>query len=36
VIKGVFKDHLHVDDRPLAANVFPDSAAVAPMAGLFA
>jgi len=36
VIKGVFKDHLHVDDKPLAANVFPDSAGVAPMAGLLA
>ena len=34
VIKGVLKDHLRVDDGPLAAAVFPDSAATKPMAGL--
>ncbi len=36
VLKGVLKDHLRVDDRALAASVFPDSDAVAPMAGLLA
>jgi uncharacterized protein (DUF1501 family) len=36
VLKGVLKDHLQVDDRALAADVFPDSAAVAPMPGLLA
>ena len=36
VLKGVLKDHLRVDERALAANVFPDSADVKPMAGLFA
>jgi hypothetical protein len=28
------KDHLRVDDRALAAEVFPGSEAVAPMEGL--
>src|SRR3981081_2368559 len=36
VLKGVLKDHLRVDERALAADVFPGSAAVAPMAGLLA
>jgi len=34
VIKGVFKDHLRVEDGALTAKIFPDSAAVAPMGGL--
>ncbi len=34
VLKGLLKDHLRVDDRVLASKVFPDSAAVKPMAGL--
>jgi uncharacterized protein (DUF1501 family) len=36
VLKGVLKDHLRADDRVLAANVFPGSDAVKPMAGLVA
>jgi uncharacterized protein (DUF1501 family) len=36
VLKGVLKDHLRVEDRALAADVFPGSDAVAPMAGLLA
>jgi uncharacterized protein (DUF1501 family) len=36
VLKGVLKDHLRVEERALAANVFPGSDAVAPMAGLLA
>ena len=36
VIKGVFKEHLRVDARTLDSTIFPDSAAVAPMAGLLA
>jgi uncharacterized protein (DUF1501 family) len=36
VLKGVLKDHLRVDDGALAAEVFPGSEAVAPMAGLLA
>ena len=36
VLKGVLKDHLRVDDRALAAEVFPGSEAAAPMAGLMA
>jgi uncharacterized protein (DUF1501 family) len=36
VLKGVLKDHLRVDDRALAADVFPGSEAVTPMAGLLA
>jgi uncharacterized protein (DUF1501 family) len=36
VLKGVLKDHLRLDDRTLAAEVFPGSEAVAPMAGLLA
>ena len=36
VLKGLLKDHLRVDDAVLASKVFPDSAAVKPMAGLLA
>jgi uncharacterized protein (DUF1501 family) len=36
VLKGVLKDHLRVDDRALASDVFPGSEAVAPMGGLLA
>ena len=34
VLKGLLKDHLRVDAGVLATKVFPDSAAVKPMAGL--
>ena len=34
VLKGVLKDHLRADERVLADNVLPGSAAVKPMAGL--
>ena len=34
VLKGLLKDHLRVDERVLAAKVFPDSEAVRPMDGL--
>ena len=34
VLKGLLRDHLRVEDNALASVVFPDSAAVAPMAGL--
>ena len=34
VLKGVLRDHLRVDERVLAAKVFPGSGAVKPMAGL--
>jgi uncharacterized protein (DUF1501 family) len=36
VLKGLLKDHLRADERALAENVFPGSAAVKPMAGLVA
>jgi len=36
VLKSVLKDHLRVDDRALAAEVFPGSEAVPPMTGLLA
>jgi uncharacterized protein (DUF1501 family) len=36
VLKGVLRDHLRVEERALAADVFPGSEAVAPMAGLLA
>jgi uncharacterized protein (DUF1501 family) len=36
VLKGVLKDHLRVDERALAANVFPGTGDVKPMTGLFA
>jgi uncharacterized protein (DUF1501 family) len=34
VLKGVLKDHLRVDEKALAATVFPGSDEVKPMAGL--
>ena len=34
VLKGLLRDHLRADERALAQNVFPDSAAVKPLAGL--
>jgi uncharacterized protein (DUF1501 family) len=36
VLKGVLRDHLRVDERALAATVFPGSDGVPPMAGLLA
>lgn len=36
VLKGLLHDHVRVDDKALASAVFPDSAAVKPMAGLVA
>jgi uncharacterized protein (DUF1501 family) len=36
VLKGLLRDHLRVDERTLAADVFPGSQAVTPMAGLLA
>ena len=36
VLKGLLKDHLRVDDKSLGADVFPDSVAAKPMAGLLA
>jgi uncharacterized protein (DUF1501 family) len=36
VLMGVLKDHLRVDERVLAAKVFPDSESVKAMAGLLA
>jgi uncharacterized protein (DUF1501 family) len=36
LLKGLLKDHLRVDDRVLAENVFPGSAHVAPISGLLA
>ena len=34
VLKGLLRDHLRVEERALASTVFPDSADVAPIAGL--
>jgi uncharacterized protein (DUF1501 family) len=34
VLKGLLKDHLRLDDKALAADVFPDSAGAKPMTGL--
>jgi uncharacterized protein (DUF1501 family) len=34
VLKGLLRDHLRVEERVLASTVFPDSAEVAPTAGL--
>jgi len=34
VLKGLLKDHLRADDRALAADVFPGSDDVKPIAGL--
>jgi len=36
VLKGLLRDHLRVDERVLAADVFPGSDGVAPMTGLLA
>jgi uncharacterized protein (DUF1501 family) len=36
VLKGLLRDHLRADERVLADNVFPGSAAVKPLAGLLA
>ena len=36
VLKGLLRDHLRIDDRPLEAAVFPDSAAARPTQGLLA
>ncbi|HLQ93551.1 MAG TPA: DUF1501 domain-containing protein [Xanthobacteraceae bacterium] len=36
VLKGLLKDHLRIEDKALAGDIFPDSAAVKPMAGLLA
>jgi uncharacterized protein (DUF1501 family) len=36
VLKGLLRDHLRVDERVLAADIFPGSDAVAPMTGLLA
>jgi uncharacterized protein (DUF1501 family) len=34
VLKGLLRDHLRVEESVLASTAFPDSADVAPMAGL--
>jgi uncharacterized protein (DUF1501 family) len=34
VLKGLLRDHLRVDDKALAADIFPGSDAVKPTAGL--
>ena len=34
VLKGLLRDHLRIDERALASNVFPDSAGVVPTSGL--
>ena len=36
VLKGLLRDHLRADERMLAANVFPSSTDVKPIAGLVA
>jgi uncharacterized protein (DUF1501 family) len=36
VLKGLLKDHLHVEDRALTADIFPDSDAAMPIEGLLA
>jgi uncharacterized protein (DUF1501 family) len=36
VLKGLLRDHLRVDERVLAADIFPGSDGVAPMTGLLA
>ena len=36
VLKGLLRDHLRVDERALAAEIFPGSDGVAPMTGLLA
>ena len=36
VLKGLLKEHLRVEDRPLSGDVFPDSGDARPMEGLLA
>jgi len=36
VLKGLLRDHLRVEDRVLAADVFPGSDGAQPMVGLLA
>ena len=36
VLKGLLKDHLRVDERSLATEVFPNSESAAPTPGLLA
>jgi uncharacterized protein (DUF1501 family) len=36
VLKGLLKDHLHVENRALTADIFPDSDAATPIEGLLA
>jgi uncharacterized protein (DUF1501 family) len=36
LLKGLLKDHLRVEDRALTADIFPDSDAAKPIAGLLA
>jgi uncharacterized protein (DUF1501 family) len=36
VLKGLLRDHLRADERMLAADVFPSSTDVKPIAGLVA
>jgi uncharacterized protein (DUF1501 family) len=36
VLKGLLRDHLRVDERALAADVFPGSDEVKPIGGLLA
>jgi len=36
VLKGLLKDQLRVDDQALAGDIFPDSDAAKPIAGLLA
>ena len=36
VLKGLLRDHLHVEDRALTADIFPDSDAAMPIEGLLA
>jgi uncharacterized protein (DUF1501 family) len=36
VLKGLLKDHLHIDEQALGTHVFPDSLVVPPMPGLLA
>src|SRR5215475_7783864 len=36
VLKGLLKDHLRLEDRPLSGEVFPDSGDARPMQGLLA
>jgi uncharacterized protein (DUF1501 family) len=36
VLKGLLKDHLRVEDRVLAAEIFPGSDGVRPIEGLLA